>query len=223
MFVQMLGDYEEDGTVTFYWGSYDADGASITRGTNGTISVYKDGGTDQSTASITDTEDFDSVTGLHKCVIDLSGDSFYAVDAEYVVVLSGASIDGQTVNAPLAQFTIGKADVYGGRVFWLKESATSQLIGVELVFNGVTLPAADVSNVTMRVFNVKTGADVISTRTMTQSSGEDAWYYNNTTTSSAGGTTELLVDGSMYAFEFEFDHLGRSNRKTWREIMGRDA
>ena len=39
--------------------------ASITRATNGKVSVYRDGNVTQSTAGITDTEDFDGVTGIH--------------------------------------------------------------------------------------------------------------------------------------------------------------
>lgn len=101
-----LGDYVEDDTLYFLWSTNDTSGASITRATDGTISVYKDNGLTQSTAGITDTEDFDSLTGIHACTIDLSADAFYAIGADYSVVLSGASIDGQTVNAVIAQFSI---------------------------------------------------------------------------------------------------------------------
>ncbi len=101
-----LGDFAEDATVHFIWDSNDSDGASITRATDGTISVYKDNGVAQSTAGVTDTEDFDSLTGIHACTIDLSADAFYATGSNYSVVLSAATIDGQTVNAVLAHFSI---------------------------------------------------------------------------------------------------------------------
>jgi hypothetical protein len=101
-----LGDYAEDATIDFMWSSNAADGASITRSTDGTISVYKANGTTQSTAGITDTEDFDSLTGIHHVRIDLSADAFYAVANDYMVVLSAATIDGETVNAVLAHFSI---------------------------------------------------------------------------------------------------------------------
>jgi hypothetical protein len=104
--MQWLGDYKEDDTVYFLWSTNDADGASVTRATDGTVQVYKDNGTSQSTAGVTDTEDFDSLTGIHACTIDLSADAFYATGADYAVVLSGATIDGQTVNAVLAHFSI---------------------------------------------------------------------------------------------------------------------
>jgi hypothetical protein len=103
---QYLGDYNEDDTLYFLWNSNDSDGASITRSTDGTISVYKDNGTTQSTAGVTDAEDFDGLTGVHAVTIDLSADAFYATGADYAVVLSAATIDTQTVNAVLAHFSI---------------------------------------------------------------------------------------------------------------------
>lgn len=104
-----LGDYAEDATVRFLWNTNGLGGESITRATNGTISVYKDSNTTQSTAGVTDTEDFDSVTGVHSCVIDTSADAFYAAGSEYSVVLSGATIDGETINACIANFSIERA------------------------------------------------------------------------------------------------------------------
>lgn len=101
-----LGDYAEDATVDFMWDSNDSNGASITRATNGTISVYKANGTTQSVAGVTDTEDFDTLTGIHHVRIDTSADVFYAIANDYMVVLSAATIDGQTVNAVLAHFSI---------------------------------------------------------------------------------------------------------------------
>jgi len=65
---QWLGDYKEDETVYFIWSTNDGDGASITRSTDGTVQVYKDNGVDQSVAGVTDTEDFDGLTGIHACM-----------------------------------------------------------------------------------------------------------------------------------------------------------
>lgn len=101
-----LGDYVEDEIIHFMWSSANKSGASITRATNGEVRVYKDNGVSQSTAGVTDTEDFDSLTGVHVCTIDLSADAFYAVGADYTVVLQGATIDGEVVNAVLAHFSI---------------------------------------------------------------------------------------------------------------------
>lgn len=101
-----LGDYKEDATLYFLWDTCDKNGAAITRSTNGTIKVYKDDGTAESTAGITDTEDYDGITGVHLCKIDLSADAFYAAGHDYSIVLTGAVIDGENVNAVLATFSI---------------------------------------------------------------------------------------------------------------------
>jgi hypothetical protein len=101
-----LGDFKENATLYFCWDTNDKSGASITRSTNGTIQVYKDDGTSESTAGITDTEDFNSLTGIHNCKIDLSADTFYIAGHDYSVVLASAIIDGETVNSVLAMFSI---------------------------------------------------------------------------------------------------------------------
>lgn len=101
-----LGDFAEDAIVYFAWDTNKGDGASITRATDGTISVYKDNGTTQSAAGVTDTEDFDSLTGIHMVTVDTSADAFYAKGHDYAVILSAATIDGKTVNAVLATFSI---------------------------------------------------------------------------------------------------------------------
>lgn len=102
-----VGDFLPGATIHLAWGSYDASGASVTRATNGTISVYQDASTTQSTDGVTDTEDFDSLTGVHWVAIDTSADgTFYAAGHDYTVVLSAATIDGETVNAVIGSFSI---------------------------------------------------------------------------------------------------------------------
>lgn len=106
--MQHLGDRTEDSTLDFKWNTNAIAGESITRATDGTISVYKGNNTTQTTTGVTDTEDFDSLTGVHHCRIDLSADAFYVTGEDYQVVLSAATIDGKTINAVLASFTIEK-------------------------------------------------------------------------------------------------------------------
>jgi hypothetical protein len=106
-----VGDFAVNSTVRFMWNTNAASGASITRATNGTIRIYKNNSTTERTSSngITDTEDFDSQTGVHHCNIDLSDNTdagFYAAGNDYMVVINGATIDGQTVNACIAMFSI---------------------------------------------------------------------------------------------------------------------
>lgn len=100
-----IGDFPQDQTIYFAWATNNSAGAAITRATDGTIQIYKDDGATQSTAGITDTEDFDSLTGIHMLKL-VTTDSFYAAGHDYSIVLQGAVIDGQTVNVVLALFSI---------------------------------------------------------------------------------------------------------------------
>lgn len=100
-----LGDFAFQQTIDFMWNTAGSNGASITRATNGTISVYKNNSVTQTTTGVTDTEDFDTLTGVHHCRI-VTTDAFYVAQESYMVVLSAATIDGQTVNACIAQFSI---------------------------------------------------------------------------------------------------------------------
>ncbi|MCK5641449.1 MAG: hypothetical protein KAJ19_11655 [Gammaproteobacteria bacterium] len=128
-----LGDYSEDATAYFCWSTNTKAGGSVTRAANGTIKIYKDDGTTESSAGITDTEDFDSLTGIHNCKIDTSADAFYAAGHDYSVVLSGATIDGETVNAVLAIFSIDNRSAVGS----LFEKAAKVLVN-KAVQNKVT-------------------------------------------------------------------------------------
>lgn len=108
-----LGDFQAGATVHLKWNTNDADGASVTRATNGSIRIYKGSSTTQRSSAngITDTEDFDTdpLTGVHHLSIDLSDNTdagFYAAGSDYQIVLVGAVIDGATVNACIGQFSI---------------------------------------------------------------------------------------------------------------------
>lgn len=159
-----LGDYKEDAILYFCWDTNDKNGASITRATNGTVKVYKDDGTTESTAGVIDTEDFDSVTGVHNCKIDLSADAFYVADHDYSVVLVGATIDGETVNAVLATFSIENRFA-GSLVF---EKAAKLLVN-KAVQNKVTGAIDYYDDDDQTVILTHTPADAESTITRTPS------------------------------------------------------
>jgi hypothetical protein len=134
-----LGDFNPGDTVRFLWNSNSSTGASITRATNGTISVYQNLDTTQSTSGVTDTEDFDSLTGVHAVAIDTSSDgTFYAAGRDFAVVLSGASIDGETVNAVIAQFSLRNRSGNLTHVAGSSVSTSSAQIGVNVVNAGGT-------------------------------------------------------------------------------------
>lgn len=109
--MQYLGDFPVGGIVNFKWNTAGAAGASITRATNGSLRIYKDNSATyrSSSSGVTDTEDFDSLTGVHHCRVDLADNAdagFYTSGSSYFIVLVGAVIDGQTVNAHLAHFSV---------------------------------------------------------------------------------------------------------------------
>lgn len=102
-----LGDYLDGKTVHGKWNSFAVAGESVTRATNGEVRAYKNNSTSYTTTGITDTEDFNSLTGVHHFAIDTSASTaFYTPAADYQVVLAGSTIDGKAINACLGHFSI---------------------------------------------------------------------------------------------------------------------
>jgi hypothetical protein len=104
-----LGDFNPGDTVDFTWSTCDSTGTSVTRATNGTVSVYRNDDLTQFTGGVTDTEDAD-FTGNHLCHIDLSNSyTNFAYNANYTVRVTGMAIGAISgINAVLAHFSIGK-------------------------------------------------------------------------------------------------------------------
>ena len=113
-----LGDFPADQAIYFMWNTSDSDGASITRSTDGTISVYKDASngtafdTTQVTTGVTNDEDFDGLTGMHTCCITTTN-AWYEIGHDYSVVLSASTIDTQIVNVVIAHFSIENRHMIG--------------------------------------------------------------------------------------------------------------
>ena len=133
-----LGDYPAGAILDFKWNTNAVAGESITRATNGSIRIYKGNSAVERTsaAGITDTEDFDALTGLHHLRIDLSDNTdagFYAAGNEYQVVLVGAVIDGKTINAVIAIFSIERAN----GILALIKDATNGLTAIKNAVNTV--------------------------------------------------------------------------------------
>ena len=133
--MQYIGDFPEDQAVYYYWNTNDGSGASITRATDGTISIYKDDGTTEVTTGVTDTEDFDTLTGVH-CVKIVTTDAWYTAGNDYFIVLDTATIDGETVNFALAQFSIENRHTAAGST-----PPTAAAIRAEIDSNSTQLAA----------------------------------------------------------------------------------
>jgi len=106
--MKYLGDYAEDyATLNFKFHSRTLAQVPATLSGTPAISVYKANGTTQSTAGITLSVDFDSVTGLNNVLIDLSADAFYAVANDYQVVITTGTVNSvSVVGTVLAHFSI---------------------------------------------------------------------------------------------------------------------
>lgn len=102
-----LGDFKAGQTVIVPWESSAASGASANPSANGTLVVYKDDNTTESTAGLTSSIAFDGVAGVHVEKIDLSADgTFYAAGHDFTVVRKTMTIDGVTVSAVVGVFSI---------------------------------------------------------------------------------------------------------------------
>lgn len=197
-----LGDFIAGQIVHFMWSTNGANGASITRATNGTVSVYKGTSTTQSIAGITDTEDFDTLTGIHHCAIETDADgAFYDAGSNFIVVLSGATIDGQIVNAVLAHFSIQnraalRATVAGrtldvtatgaSGVDWANVQNPTTTVGL----SGTTVGTATTvtSGVTVTTNNDKTGYS------LSASAVQAIWDAATSALVTAGSIGKFLVD-----------------------------
>ena len=195
-----LGDFAVGATVQLKWASNGANGASITRATNGSLRIYKGSSVTQRTSSagITDTEDFDSLTGVHHATIDLADNTdagFYAAGSEYQVVLQGATIDGQSVNAVLAHFSIERyGNVYGARVWMIDDNAAgtpADRYVVAFMKNGQALTTG-ITSPQIRVVLASDGSDLFTGQTLTDFGGSIGYYRFDAT----GGNRS--VSGSAY-------------------------
>lgn len=105
------GDYDAGNVVYGKFTTFrPSTGAAYTLAGTPALSVYKDNSTTQSTAGVTLTADFDSVTGLNHFAIDTSADgTFYAAGSNFDIVITTGTVDGvSVVGAVVASFTIRK-------------------------------------------------------------------------------------------------------------------
>lgn len=103
--VTQLGNVLRGATLDFKYHTTDKNGGAIAPSVEGTVSVYKDNSTTQTTTGVTVTHAFDGVTGLHHVRI-VTTDAFYATGTDFQVTLTGATIDSETVDVVLAHFSV---------------------------------------------------------------------------------------------------------------------
>lgn len=103
--MRYLGNIAAAQTITFMFSTNDSDGTAVAPTTTGSVSVYKDNGNIETTQGITYSPSFDGHVGINLVTIDTSS-SFYSTGHDFTVVLTGAVIDGETINAVLAAFSM---------------------------------------------------------------------------------------------------------------------
>lgn len=98
-----IGDFKEDQDIKFTFPTRDKSGGAVTY-SGGTIKVYKNNAGTGNTSSVTVTKDTPQ-TGIHR--VDLDGsDAFYTKGADYQVEAEGLTVDGETVNDTIAEFSV---------------------------------------------------------------------------------------------------------------------
>ena len=101
-----IGDMAEDQTFYFWFSSCDKNGASVALTALGTLGVTigSNGLSVQSGMTVTQTAD--GIVGLHRVEVDLSVDTSFVGITDYTIGLTGAVVDGETINAVLCHFSI---------------------------------------------------------------------------------------------------------------------
>lgn len=108
-----IGDFSQSTTVDFKFSTRSA-GVPTTLSGSPVVSIYKDNSTTQSTAGVTLTADFDSVTGLNHVRITLSSDtSFYSAGSSFDAVITTGTVGGTSVvGEAVASFSIANRAGY---------------------------------------------------------------------------------------------------------------
>lgn len=111
-----LGDFSASTVIDFKFTTFrPSTGAPFTLAGSPVVSVYKDDSTTQSTAGVTLTVDFDSVTGLHHVRITTATDgTFYANGGEFECVITAGTVDSVSVaGSCIGRFTLrSQASLY---------------------------------------------------------------------------------------------------------------
>ncbi|MEN6450365.1 MAG: hypothetical protein ABFC96_07740 [Thermoguttaceae bacterium] len=104
--MRYLGNFAAGQTVYFLFATNDGGGAAAAPTTAGTVSIYKDDGQLELAVDITYTPSFAGIAGINLVNVPTTDPLSYAPGHDYTIVLRDAVIDGETVNAVLATFSI---------------------------------------------------------------------------------------------------------------------
>lgn len=141
-----LGDFAEDyATLSCRFNTRTLAGVPITLGGTPAISVYKQGGTTESTAGVVLTVDYDSRTGLHNVAIDLSADAFYEVGKDYDIVITTGTVDSvSVVGVVVGTFSISNRFVTAAT---LSTDAVTKIANGAAILNGTCQAGSSYNNI----------------------------------------------------------------------------
>lgn len=196
-----LGDFAAGDTIDFMFTTFrPSTGAPFTLGGTPAVSVYKDNSTTQSTAGITLTASFDSVTGLNHVRITTSSDgTFYADGSSFECVITTGTVDGvSVVGSCIGRFTLrDQACLYpttAGRK--LDVSATGEA-GIDLANVGSPTTTLNLSGTTIstsqQITSVSGSVGSIGTGGISSTSFASGAITNTVIATDAIGSDELAT------------------------------
>jgi hypothetical protein len=226
---EYLGDFEGTETLTIWFDTFDSNGASATAAgspafATSDIEVYKGSSMTQRSSdsgyALIDTDgiDLDGTTGINGFTIDISDDTdsgFYATGNDYIVVVTGMVIDGQSVNFIAARFSIRNRSGEGIRALLPTALVDGKM---DSYVDGLTVGAGGIST-------VATGATVTTgVETLTYTSTEELDGSTHDVEDSGGSTEfyyEFNVGVAGIATEVRWDGYAQSNGDSYT-IKGYD-
>ena len=170
-----FGDIQQGEAVNAFFSTSSQAGAAATI-TSGSVVVYKDGTTSNSTSGTSLTVDVDSLTGFHRVTVTTSSDtSFYSVGSTFSVVVAG-TVDSQSVRAVVGTFSVQARTSAGGRVVNqnignIEESTATSIAVGPLIdpTSGEPVTSLTASNITAKLIKGVTS----STLSLTGSGGSN--------------------------------------------------
>ena len=218
-----LGDFSASTVIDFKFTTFrPSTGAPFTLAGSPVISVYKDDSTTQSTAGVTLTVDFDSVTGLHHVRITTATDgTFYADGSEFECVITTGTVDSvSVVGSCVGRFTLrSQAALYpatAGRTLDINASGHGAA-NVHQMQAGVVTAAAIATNAidadalaTDAVTEIGTGVwttDISAIST----SGQAGLYVTNINVDTSNTLSSVTtIEGTAYKESIADTILGRN-------------
>lgn len=200
-----IGDFAEDETVYLSFNTFTSDDPSasctITNFVNTDIHIHRDSGVTQrnNAAGVVVSVDFDGITGNHIVAIDTSDNTvanFWITGHDYFVRAEGTTIDGATVNAFIAHFSIENRYTRGTDSAALATTALSNVTWTAAKAGHIN---ADISS---RSSHTAANVWAVGTRALTDKAGfslstagiKAIWDQLTNVLTTAGSIGKLLVD-----------------------------